>query len=402
MNSVHKNTLTPSVLWLMTISSGLVAANNYYNQPLLSIIAKDFKVSESEVGAIAMLTQIGFAVGLLVIVPLGDLLKRKKLIVSDFGFIILALLGMAFSQTILQLYIFSFLIGLSSVTPQVFVPMAASLAKPENRTKSIGFVMSGLLIGILSSRILSGFIGELYGWRAMFFIAAALMVVLWLLIIWKLPEVYPQYKGTYLKLMKSVFYYARTEPVLQAAALRGGLTFASFSAFWTSLVFHLEKAPFFVGSAVAGGFGIIGIAGAMMAVYTGNLAKKFPYFKLTTWFIIFFMLSWAVFYSAGYTYWGLIIGVIILDIGTQAIHIMNQSSIFALHPEANNRLNTVYMTTYFIGGSLGTFLAALFWEHWQWNGVLLVGAGFSVLSLIAHFLYRKVYFSKLIQEKIAP
>lgn len=147
----------------MTISSGLVAANNYYNQPLLSIIAKDFNVSESEVGALAMLTQIGFAVGLLIIVALGDLLKRKKLIVSDFGFIILALIGMAFSQTILQLYIFTFLIGLSSVTPQIFVPMAASLSRPENRTKSNGLVMSGLLIGILGSRILSGFIGDIYG-----------------------------------------------------------------------------------------------------------------------------------------------------------------------------------------------------------------------------------------------
>ena len=400
MSISQKRTLTPSVLWLMTISSGLVAANNYYNQPLLSIIAKDFKVSESEVGALAMLTQIGFAVGLLVVVPLGDLLKKKKIIVIDFGFIFLALIGMAFSQNILQLYIFSFLIGLCSVTPQIFVPMAASLSKPENRTKSIGLVMSGLLIGILGSRILSGFIGDIYGWRAMYFIAAGLMIVLWLLIILKLPEVYPEYKGTYPELMKSVFHFARTEPILQAAALRGGLVFASFSAFWTSLVFHLGNAPFFAGSTVAGAFGIIGIAGAMMAILTSNLAKKFPYFQLTTWFILFFILSWVVFYGAGYSYWGLIIGVIILDIGTQAIHIMNQSSIFALHPEAHNRLNTVYMTTYFIGGSLGTFLATLFWEYWQWNGVVLIGTGFGLLSLLVHFLYRKVYESKAVQETL--
>lgn len=138
-----------------------------------------------------------------------------------------------------------------------------------------------------------------------------------------------------------------------------------------------------------------------MAVLTGNLAKKFPHFQLTTWFILFFIISWVVFYSAGYSYWGLIIGVIILDIGTQSIHIMNQSSIFALHPEAHNRLNTVYMTSYFIGGSLGTFLAALFWEHWQWNGVVIVGAGFRILSLLVHFLYRKVYDSKTVKEKLA-
>ncbi|WP_442588633.1 MFS transporter [Pedobacter sp. AW31-3R] len=391
MDTSQKPQLTAPLLWLMAISSGLVVANNYYNQPLLSLIAKDLQVSESSAGNIAMLTQIGYAAGLLTIVPLGDLFRRKRLIVIDFLFIFLSVLGIALSQSLYQIYIFSFLTGLTCVVPQLFIPMAASLARPEKRTQSIGLVMSGLLIGILGSRILSGWVGNLYGWRAMFFIAAGITLVLWVMISWKLPELYPVYKGTYAKLMQSVLHYARTEPALQAAALRGAFLFASFSAFWTSLVFHLAQPPFNAGSEIAGAFGIIGMAGALMAVGVGKLAKKVSFFKLTAFFMLIFLSAWFIFYQGGDQYWTLILGVIILDIAMQATHIMNQSSIFALHPEANNRLNTVYMTSYFIGGSLGTFLAALSWSHWQWNGVLAVGMGFSLLALMVHMAFRRIY-----------
>jgi predicted MFS family arabinose efflux permease len=391
MRNAQKPPLTSAVLWLMAVSSGLIIANNYYNQPLLSLIARDFKVSESAVSKIPMLTQIGYALGLLIIVPLGDLLRRKRLIVIDFVFIILSLLGIAMSKSIYMLYVFSLLTGLTSVIPQVFVPMAASLAKPEKRTQAIGFVMSGLLMGVLGSRVLSGLIGNMYGWRSIYFIAAALIIMLWLLIIWKLPEVFPDFKGSYLELMKSVLHYAKTEPALQVASLRGAFFFASFSAFWTSLIFHLEQPPFNAGSAVAGAFGIIGMAGALSAALIGGLTKRIPYFKLITCLILIYVMAWAIFWVGGNTYLGLIAGVIIMDMAMQATHIMNQSSIFSLHPDANNRLNTVYMTSYFIGGASGTLLTGVAWQNWQWNGVLAIGAGFGLLALLAHFTYRKVY-----------
>ncbi|WP_039865950.1 MFS transporter [Pedobacter sp. BAL39] len=389
MSNSNQNTLTPAVLWIMAISSGLIVANNYYNQPLLSLIANDLHISAASAGKIAMMTQVGYAAGLFTIVPLGDLVRRKRLIMIQFAFILLSLIGMAMSRSIWQLYTFSFLIGLTSVIPQLLVPMAASLSTPEKRTQSIGFVMSGLLIGILGSRVLSGIVGELYGWRTMFYIAAVIILVLWGMIAWKLPEVYPEYKGTYLKLMKSVVYYARTEPVLQAASFRGAFAFAAFSAFWTSLVYHLEQPPFFAGSSVAGSFGVIGMAGALAAALVGRIAKIVPYFRLTLYLILAFIASWLIFYGIGNTYIGLILGVIVMDAAMQALHIMNQSSIFTLHPEANNRLNTVYMTSYFVGGALGTYLTAIAWQQWLWNGVLMVGFGFSFLTLAVHFLYKR-------------
>lgn len=391
MNNSKKQALSPSIIWLMAISSGLVVANNYYNQPLLSLIATEFKASEADVSKIAMLTQAGYAFGLLIIVPLGDLVRRKRLIVIDFGFIFISLLGMALSQTLPMLYLFGFLTGFTSVVPQLFIPMAATLASPEKRTQSIGFVMSGLLIGILGSRILSGWVGDFSGWRSMFLIAAALILILWIFISVKLPEIMPEYKGTYTQLMKSVAHFAVSEPLLQAGALRGAFLFASFSAFWMAIVFHLGQPPFNAGSEVAGSFGLVGIVGALVAGFTGKLARKFSFFKLTSALIVIFILSWGIFGIAGNTYIGLISGVIVIDAAMQGVHIMNQSSIFSIKPEANNRINTVYMTAYFIGGATGTYFAGLAWQNFQWNGVLFVGTTFGVLALIAHFLYRSRY-----------
>ncbi|WP_246625417.1 MFS transporter [Edaphocola aurantiacus] len=381
--------LTRSVLWLMTIASGLVVANNYYNQPLLGLIAKDMGVSEAKVSNIAMFTQIGYAMGLLLIVPLGDMLRRKRLILIDFIFIILSLLGMTIAPSIHWLIPISFLIGFTSVVPQLFVPMAAELATKEKQSASIGMVMSGLLIGILLSRVISGIVGDLWGWKAMFYIAAGCMVVLGLVLAFKLPEVHPSFKGTYRELMRSLVHLTKTQPVLRLAAFRGGAGFAAFSAFWTTLVFHLEEAPFHAGAAVAGAFGMIGAVGALAAAIVGKVANKVRPFQIVLYSILIMLISWVIFYFGGYTYIGLIIGIILIDMGLQSMHIMNQSSFFSLRLAAGNRLNTVYMFSYFIGGSLGTYLAAQAWRAWQWPGVVLVGTFFTVLVFISHLLYGK-------------
>ena len=388
MKSSQK-TLTPALIWLMAISSGLVVANNYYNQPLLSLIASEFRIAESEAGKIPMLTQIGYAAGLVVIVPLGDLLERRKLILIDFVFILLAVLGMAFSTSVFWLFTFSFLIGFTSVIPQVFIPLVASLSNPEKRTQNIGLVMSGLLIGILGSRILSGWVGEEFGWRSMYYLAAGLLVAMWLMLVAKLPKVLPSYKGTYKQLIESMVFYFRTEPVLREASLKGALAFAAFSSFWTILAFHLAGNPFYATSTVAGAFGALGMLGALMAAVTGKLAKKFSAGAVLLNAIGVFLLSWILFAIGGTSYLGLVIGVIILDVAMQAIHIMNQSSIFALHPEANSRINTVYMVSYFLGGASGTFLASLIWQADGWIGVVMLGLGLTVVLLIVH-----LYFSR--------
>ena len=387
-NSVTKPKLTPIILWIMIIGSGLVVANNYYNQPLLSLIAKDFKVSESRVSNIAMLTQIGYACGLLFIIPLGDLLKRKRMILIDFVFIIVSLLGMYVAPSVNWLFPLSFLIGFTSVIPQVFVPMAAELSDPDKKAQSVGMVMSGLLVGILLSRVFSGFIGEYLGWREVFLIGAFLMFILWGFIYRFLPEIQPNFKGSYSDLMKSILDLIKTEPKLRLASFRGATGFAAFSAFWTTLVFHLEEAPFHVGSDVAGAFGLIGAVGALAAALVGKVSKVLSVSRIILYSLVTMLIAWGFFYQFGFTYWGLIIGVILIDLGLQAMHVSNQTIIFSLNTKAGNRLNTVYMTSYFIGGSLGTLIAANAWDKYHWNGVVVVGVFFTTLSLLAHLMFQ--------------
>lgn len=373
----------------MTIATGMVVANIYYNQPLLADISKDLRVSEAQGGMLAMLTQIGYASGMLFTVPLGDMLKRKQLIMFDFFMAIAALLLAALSPTIHLLMIASFLIGAFSVIPQLLIPMAAHLSAPDQRGKTIGFVMSGLLIGILLSRTVSGYVGAHLGWRAMFLIAAALMVILWIALYFLLPEIYPTYKGSYKELMTSLLVLLQEEPKLRIAAVRGALCYACFSGFWTTLVFLLKEPGINAGSEVAGAFGLVGAFGALAASQMGRLSDKGNSHHLTAYSILLVVISFIVFKFSATSIAGLVLGVIIMDMGVQAAHISNQAVIFALRPEARNRVNTVYMVTYFVGGSIGTLLASHAWYLYKWNGVVIMGVILSVLALVIHLVFGK-------------
>ena len=385
-DSENKQYLTKSTLWLMTIGAGLVVANNYYNQPLLGMIARELGESEAATSKVAMFTQIGYAAGLLLIIPLGDMFKRKQIILIDFIFIIASLLVFAFSRSLTVMIAASFFIGLTSVVPQIFVPIAAQLSKPEEKGRNVGIVMSGLLVGILASRVFSGIVGEYLGWREVFYIAAAMMVIMALLIASILPNMRPTFGGTYAQLMTSIARYAKELPALRLASLRGALGFASFSVFWTTLTFRLEQAPFFQGSDVAGSLGLVGIAGALTASLTGYIAGKINKNTIISIACMLLILSWGIFGLGGSTYTGLIIGIVFLDLGLQAMHVTNQTIVFSSHPEASNRLNTVYMVSYFVGGSVGTLIGGQAWQHYGWTGVISVGAIFVILCLIIHLL----------------
>ncbi|WP_279196112.1 MFS transporter [Chryseobacterium indoltheticum] len=375
----------------MSIISGLVVANNYYNQPLLGLIAKDFSVSESAAGKISVLTQLGYAFGLLLIVPLGDKFLRKKLILIDLVLVFAALLWMTFATELWMLYAASLLIGTTSVIPQLFVPIAAELSSEKDKAANIGLVVSGLLLGILLSRFVGGIVGELWGWRSMFGIAAGLMLLVWVFVYKMLPELQPNFKGTYLELMNSVLQLAKTQPVLQLASFRGAMAFGSMCALFTTLVFHMERPPFEVGASVVGSFGLAGAVGALAAAKVGSLQNKMSINRIILYALLILIGSWGFTYFAGNTYWGLIIGVILIDLGVQSSHIMNQTNYFLLKTNAVNRLNTVYMVSYFIGGSLGTFFASLAWQYAQWEGVCFVGITMGLLALIAHLIFsRKV------------
>ncbi|MDB5138243.1 MAG: putative arabinose efflux permease, family [Mucilaginibacter sp.] len=377
--------LTPLTLWIMTIATGLVVANLYYNQPLLEDIARTFHTSKGKAGLVSLLTQIGYAIGMLFLVPLADMVKRKRLMLIVFAFIVFSLLVTAFAQSINILIFASFLLGASSMIPQLLVPMAAHLAKPHERGKKIGVIMSGLLIGILLSRTFSGYIGEYFGWRAVFYIAAGIMLLMWLMIGLFLPEVEPDYKGSYGKLMSSLADLIKHEPKLRLAALRGALCFACFSAFWTTIVFLLHQ-NFNMGSAVAGEFGLVGAFGALAAGLMGRLSDKMDAYKLSGYTLLLILVSFIIFIFSGHSIPGLIIGVIVLDMGVQATHISNQSIIFSLDPKARNRINTIYMVAYFIGGAIGTLIATQLWKNYEWNGVCITGMAISIFTLIIHFL----------------
>ncbi len=381
--------LSKSILWLMAIGAGLVVANNYYNQPLLGVIAKELGESEAATSKVAMFTQMGYAAGLLLIIPLGDMFRRKKIILIDFFFIILSLVVFALSKSLIVMLAASFCIGLTSVVPQIFVPIAAQLSRPEEKGRNVGIVMSGLLIGILGSRVFSGVVGEYLGWRNVFFIAAGLMLILAVLIAWMLPNMQPTFKGTYGQLMGSIVRYARSIPSLQLASLRGALGFASFSAFWTTLTFRLQEAPYFQGSDVAGSLGLFGIAGALAATLVGQASGKVNKNKLIAIAIFLMIVSWGVFGMGDSTYIGIIVGIILLDMGLQAMHVTNQTIVLSSHPEASNRLNTVYMVSYFIGGSIGTFVGGKAWGAYGWNGVVFTGAFFVSLCLVVHLIISK-------------
>lgn len=381
--------LTTLTLWIMTITTAFVVANIYYNQPLLSDIAKTYHINYSKAGQVSVFTQIGYALGLLLIVPLGDMYERKKLMLIDFIFIITSLLLAASAKTITILIIASVMIGFTSVIPQLLIPMAAHLALPAERGKKIGFIMSGLLIGILASRTVSGFIGQHRGWRAMFYIAAGMMLIIWLLIYFQLPQVEPDYKGKYKDLMASIIKIFRAEPALRLASFRGALCFACFSAFWTTLVFLLKQPQFNEPTSVVGAFGLVGILGALAAGLMGRLSDKMDSYKLSAFTIVLIIVSFVIFILSSSSIVGLVVGIILMDVGVQATHISNQAIIFSLNPEARNRINTVYMVSYFIGGSSGTFLATLAWDKYQWNGVCAIGIILSSVVLIVHLLNRQ-------------
>ncbi len=372
--------LTAALTWTMAIASGVAVANLYYNQPLLADMARAVRVSPEQIGWVAMLTQIGYAGGMLLFVPLGDALERRQLNVIMCAVSAAALIGVALAPNFSLLALTSLAVGLTSVVPQMLVPFAAYLAAPEERGRSVGMVMSGLLIGILLARTLSGYVGAQLGWRNMYWIASGMMVVLAVVLALALPDSRPRAHMPYGELMKSLVTLVRREPQLRESALVGAMMFGCFSAFWATLVFLLEGAPYHYGSQAAGLFGLVGVVGASAASLAGRLADVHHPRHMLRLALIVTAVSFLLFWTFGHQLWGVVVGVVLLDAGVQGGHVTNQTRIYRLLPEAQNRINTVYMVVYFVGGSIGTTLAAHAWEHWGWAGVCGVSLGMLVIA----------------------
>ncbi|GCF07825.1 MFS transporter [Dictyobacter arantiisoli] len=373
------------LVWLMAVACALAVANLYYIQPMLASMARDFSVSVGQVGVVATMGQVGYACGLLLIIPLGDNYNQRKLIVGMLVAVIIALVAMALAPSILLVTVASFLVGLATVVPQLIIPYAASLAPEKARGQVVGTVMSGLLIGILLARTLSGFIAAQWGWREMYWIAAVMMIVLAVVVRFFLPnDLSAKGSMSYPQLLHSLWDLLREESILREVIIFGSMAFGAFSAFWVTLSFYLETPPYHFGSEVAGLFGLVGVVGALAASLVGKIAdRRDPRFANGVSLVIT-LISFVLMWLAGQWLVGLIIGTILLDLGTQANQVTSQARIYSIRPEARNRMNTVYMFCYFVGGSLGSMLGTFGWGVAKWNGVSLVACAFLVVALVAY------------------
>ncbi|MFS0723684.1 MFS transporter [Paenibacillus sp. 1P07SE] len=380
--------LTPALLLLMSVSCGLAIANLYYNQPLLADMGRTFGVDDQHSGIISMLTQIGFAVGMFLFIPLGDIYEKRKLITVLLLAVGLALIFLATAQTLMWLYAASLAVGITTVTPQIMVPLAAEIAAPNERGKAIGSVMSGLLTGILLARTVAGFIGELFGWRVMFGFAAAMMFGMAFILFRQLPASQSRAKLTYNELIRSIGQLISKERTLRESALIGAFMFGAFSAFWTTLTFFLEGPSYQYGSTLIGLFGLIGVVGAATASIIGRLADHVSPKRMIGWMSVVVLLSYLSFGLLGTWLWGLILGVVLLDLGYQGVHVSNQARIYSLLPDAGSRLNTVYMVSSFLGGSIGSACGAAAWSHWGWFGACAVGGGMAAMAFLVWLAHR--------------
>jgi len=363
---------------LMSFSVGAIVANIYYIQPLLSAIASTFRISVPQVGTVAMLTQLGAAMGMLFFVPLGDTRERRRLIVTLLVVESVFLAAMASAQSYLWLALASLGIGIAGATVHLIVPFAAQLASPARRGAVVGSVLSGLLFGILLARTFSGLLGAWLGWRAIYWLASVIMLLLAVLIRLGLPRSKPSLKLSWPSLIRSSAVLIRTQPVLREAATLSAILFCAFSAFWTTLVFFLETPPYHYGSGVAGLFGLVGAAGAICAPFIGRLADSYGARRNVLIALLVTVVSFAVLYLFGRHMGGLIVGVVLLDIGVQAGHVSNQTRIYGLLPEARSRLNMVYMICYFAAGAIGSFAGSVLWHRFGWAGVCGLGCALSL------------------------
>ncbi len=365
-----------AVVATMAFATGALIANNYYLQPLESTLATSFHASTTSVGLVITTIQISYAIGLATLVPLGDLLERRRLLVSMLAVTVCGLGTMAIAPSLTVLAAAAGLVGLTTVAAQILVPFAAHLAEEGQQGKVVSTVMSGLLIGILLSRTVAGLVAQVASWRAVFALGAVLTATVAVLLWRQLPVLAPTAQMRYPALLRSVLSLIREEPLLRKRMLYGALSYSSFGAFWTSCGFLLARPPYHFSDAMIGGFALFGAAGAVSARFAGRLADRGLAPLATGGFLFAAAASYVLLAVGGHALWALVLGVILFDLGVQGAHISNQSLIYRLRPGARSRLNTAYMTSYFIAGAVGSGLSATVYAAHGWSGVCWLGAAF--------------------------
>lgn len=375
--------LAGSTVLLLAITIGATVANLYYAQPLLAFIRDDLNLSSAGAGLIVTVTQLGYAVGLILAVPLGDLVERRRLVtvMTCLNAATLALCGLSPDAPVF--YVASALVGVFAATAQILVAFSANLAEPEQRGRVVGTVMSGLLLGILAARTVSGYLADvLGGWRGVYAFAAGLMLLLAIALRFRLPKDPPVTTLRYGALLRSVLVLMRDEPVLRLRSLYGALTFAGFSALWVPLGLMLAGPPHYLSASQIGLFGLAGMAGALGAPLAGRTADKGGAYRMTLVASVLLTVSWLPTGFGESSIPLLALGIIVFDFACQSMHITNQSEIYRLRPDARSRLTSAYMTCYFGGGVIGSALASVIYASYGWTGACVLGAAFGACTVL--------------------
>jgi predicted MFS family arabinose efflux permease len=389
--------LSDTVALLFAVACGLAVANVYYAQPLLDTMADEFGIGHAAVGLIITITQIGYGFGLLLVVPLGDILNRRRLIIGQSLLSVLALLMVAAAPTGVILFIGMTAVGLLAVVTQVLVAYAAALAPPTERGRVVGVVTSGIIIGILLARTISGTLSDLFGWRSVYVVSAAATLVIAALLAKVLPRREDRSASTtdpamtYPKLIGSVFVLFVEEPVLRIRATLALLIFTAITVLWTPMVLPLGAPPFSLSHTEIGLFGLAGAMGAIGAARAGRLADRGRAEHTTGIALAIMLVSWLPIALLPYSLWGLIVGVVAIDFALQSVHVANQSLIYRVRPEARSRLTAGYMIFYSIGSATGSIASTLVYARAGWNGVCLLGAMISAFALVFWALTRHRY-----------
>jgi predicted MFS family arabinose efflux permease len=387
---MEKQGLTRPQLATMTVGAGIIVANIYYNQPLLKDMARDLQVTERQIGLIPVLTQTGYALGLFFLTPLGDKMPRKRLILYLLILLILALIGMSLAQGIPAVYAMCLLMGTTAVIAQVILPMAASM-DPDNKGKNVGIIFTGILTGILAARVFSGYVATWLNWRWVYAISAGMVLVAGIFLQSVLPEIRQSFQGHYGQLLGSTLQQIGRFALLRRTALLGALVFGVFCSFWTTLTFHLGGAPFNYATDTIGLFGLLAIGGALLSPVFGKLADKRHPARALVMTIGLILTGILFVMGLPNNLYATMAAVLLLDIGVQATQVTNVATIYTLDAAAHSRINTVYMTAYFLGGSFGTFVGVQCWHAGGWHLVTWQLLVWGLLALaLALYQWRKV------------
>ncbi|TPV47405.1 MFS transporter [Bacillus dicomae] len=385
-NKAIDKDISSGLIILLATACGIIVANLYYAQPLIGVISNEIGLSNSSAGLIVTLTQIGYVVGLLFLVPLGDIVENKKLILILLFLSAFALISMVFVKSATLLLITSFFIGLGSVAAQVLVPLVSYLSSENARGRIVGNVMSGLLLGIMLARPISSLVADMWGWNAIFALSATVIIVLVFVLSKVLPTRKPKGKTNYIALLNSMWQLLRTTPILRRRAIYHACVFGAFSLFWTTVPLLLSSPAFHFSQTAIALYALVGITGAIAAPIGGRLADRGWTRPATgialTVVIISLLLPLFIQSSSPFGIAVLVFAAILLDMGVSANLVLSQRLIFSLSPEIRSRLNGLFMAMFFLGGAVGSFIGGWAYALGGWNLTLWIGIAFPTIALL--------------------